>query len=276
MELKVRATEDQVGAYATSGFGTSAVPRVLLALLIFTGLDVHASRLTCSSLHSGAQIRNASMADIPALMAVENKAWGVLAADPSTLADRMSRFKEGQFVRSELSGDVSGFLNTVVIDKSFVFETISSEDALVGRWEAITRAPAEVALQNADGERVLFLINLTTLPMGHEGTSRSAIAASLIDSAKNLAKRMGIKQAFGLTRINGFRKYVAMSNDRRSERATCERYLADVLNQKVRDPALSFHLKQGAKIAFPVPKSMLDDDESLGWGVLIYYDVKQL
>lgn len=214
-------------------------------------------------------LRAARLEDAIGMAALDLKVWGPeMAATSEKFASRIYTFPEGQILALS-EGSLLGFINSQ--------KTTSGIDYLAQEttWPKVTGHGFIDETHKPNG-KVLFLINLSVdFDSKKIGTSRSSVGARLIQEAFHLAKKEGISRIEGITRLNGFRNYYEIHSKANpiEESELISQYLINVASGELRDPALSFHLDQGAEIVGPIKNAMPKDDDSLEWGALIVYQV---
>lgn len=238
-------------------------------------LGVHpASAATCKDL----LVRRAKLSEANQLAELDGKTWGVLAATQETIISRIETFEDGQFVAIDQGGTVRGFLNTLRIKRTTLDALANDNASSSDAWSRVTDRAKIRATHDADGE-LLFLVNLTTdfNPSGQHAFKRRDIGSQLLNAALVFAKSQGLREVSGITRVNGFRKFALKygldTHSAEQMNQEIRRYLELVAAGKESDPALSFHLSQGAVVVASQPNAMADDLDSLGWGALIRYTV---
>lgn len=212
-------------------------------------------------------VRPVSLGDLAELLIVENEAWQELAATAGKLISRTEIFPEGQLLAMDSTQKVVGFLNTQRLTEQRIYESLESHTGDSDHWGVLSGDGFISSSHDPQGD-VLFMINLTTRISKDGQSRRRNIGAVLVQSAIDFARKMNVSKIYGLTRLNGFRGFM-----REHPAADIHEYIRSVISGRWRDPALSFHLKQGARFLTPVFNSMKDDIESHTWGALICYDL---
>lgn len=218
------------------------------------------------------EVRSASSADVPAMVELDRAAWGeAMAADSDKLLSRIDTFKEGQLVILS-DGTILGFVNSQKISSTIKY--IGEQ----GTWPAVTGHGFIKETHKSEGS-VLFLINITVdTSIRSKGFKRSLVGGELIKHLLKIAKTQNIVQVEGITRLNGFKSYLQKNNLLGSyshhSLTQVNEYIQKVRIGEVRDPALSFHLDQGARVVGPIKNAMPEDHDSLLWGALIVYQIE--
>jgi len=194
------------------------------------------------------EVRNARMADIPAIQALTGKAYassGMGTYSAEMLRGQINHFPEGQFV--VMQGDkVIGHCATFII---------SGEIALKPHtWMEITGG-GYASRHDPDGDH-LYGMEVCVDP-DYRGFR---IGQRLYNERKKLCQEWRLKGIVFGGRLPTLR--------RRARRfASVEAYVEAVQEKKLRDPVLSFQLRNGFQILGVLPKYMPFDQESMGYGV---------
>jgi len=123
-------------------------------------------------------------------------------------------------------------------------------------WSAFT-AGGSFANHDARHGRTLYTADMMTDPsMLHHG-----IAHRLAVEAVSLVRRLGLLEKRGGSRLPGYRAH--------ADRLTPHRYVMQVIEGRLHDPTLSFHLHQGFKVFGVVEQYLPHDEQSLGAAALI-------
>ena len=229
------------------------------------------------------QVQNATIDDVLALAELDHKVWGSLAASSSKLASRVELFPEGQFKAISNEDVIAGFLNTQKVSLK-PEETLDIEGAFMegylDAWSFLTDNGFLKRTHSRFGEG-LFLVNLTT-DISHGKSHRRQIGKQLIIAALKFSKEQNLRFIRGVTRVNGFAAYLqkihpeyATFNSERKhaiQKSEIGTYINAVSEGKEKDPALGFHLREGASIIAVIENAMIGDKDSEAWGVLISYD----
>lgn len=189
------------------------------------------------------RLRLAERSDLPALLALEEKAWQQLAASEEVLRQRLDTSREGNFLL-ELEGEVAAVLYTQRIRS---VEDVASQKFLT------------VSESHDPCGGILQLIALSSDPQIAHGMG---LGAELRSFALLLAKLdPSIDLVIGVTRCSEF------------EGSDLAKYVADHQAGGQTDKTLSFHTGYGAEILRLVPDFRPEDLQNQGTGVLIQYDV---
>lgn len=214
-------------------------------------------------------------ANVAVMAQIERRAWSVMAASQTKLLERANRFPEGQFI-SIHQGQILGFLNTQRISAMLIQSLLDGESPSTpyrDHWSALTDNGTLRSSHSSEGN-ILFLINVTTDTVLPQGIHRSQVGEGLIKSAKQFARKNRILKIVGLTRLNGLQRFTKINYSSQTiDHSEVDSYIHRVEIGLQRDPSLSFHLRQGARVLKAIPNAMADDIDSLGWGALIEYQI---
>lgn len=224
--------------------------------------------ISCGGFLGGIDLSRAQAADVKEMAALDVIAWGeAMAATPSKLLARIHTFPDGQVV-AKSGNRLLGFVNSQKISGSIRYLGQNST------WPAVTGHGFIDEAHKPSGS-VLFLINLTVdFKINDLGLSRSGVGAALIKSILELARNDRIRLVEGITRLNGLRAYLQRKSASTGSFADITEYIERVKKKEIRDPALSFHLDQGAEVVGPIKNAMPGDEDSLQWGALIAYQIR--
>ncbi len=221
----------------------------------------------------GLKVSELSLEDTEKAQELDKAVWGdEMAATTQKMISRIESFPEGQF-KLEKGDQLLGVLNTQRIESTRL-EILSQEGFYnaEGAWSYFTDSGWIKNSHDIAGD-ALFMINISTaIPdsLSLTGLGRSDIGEALIMKLIDHAKRKRINKIFGITRVNGFRKYLG---DEEPDKSAIHNYLKRVKQKEIRDPALSFHLRMGAKIISSVENAMPEDSDSYSYGALIVYEL---
>lgn len=200
-------------------------------------------------------IRCAEESDIAQAAEVDKTCWPPrLCFSQAQLSSIFQTFREG-FIVAEAAGHVAGLITSLRIDR----------DTIIGRypsWNEVTDSGRIAGAHRPDGN-CLFVMAVSVLPF----YQHHSLGKRLVNAEVDLARRLPeVKSIFGYTRVPRYHRRADLP---------IEEYL------KLRRPdgrhfdsVLSFHVGNGAKILRCVKGARPNDEESLGYGVLISYDAK--
>lgn len=185
--------------------------------------------------------------DIPAVIELQVRAFpGQTPWRAEQLEHHLEVFPEGQLVVTDPDGLVLGSASSLIIDWDDYAESAN--------WSSIT-ADGSFDTHNAEG------LTLYGADMGVAPEARQqGIGTLLYEARKDLIRERGLKRLLTGGRIAG---YSAVADE-----VTAKEYVADVVDGKRRDPALSFQLENGLVVLDVVPGYM-NDIESRGFATVL-------
>jgi GNAT superfamily N-acetyltransferase len=97
--------------------------------------------------------------------------------------------------------------------------------------------------------------------MVHPSMQRRGVGKKIYQARRDLAQNLGLPRIRAGGRLNGYFKY--------AEDMSAEEYVKRVINGELKDPTLSFQLKEGFSVLAVVPNYLPHDKESLGYAAII-------
>jgi ribosomal protein S18 acetylase RimI-like enzyme len=193
------------------------------------------------------RIRQMSREDIPAIIALQLRAFpGLPPWRPDQLERHLAVFPEGQLVVVGPDERILGSASSLIIDWDDYAES-ANWSSITGDGSFDTHNPLGKTLYGAD--------------MGVDPEARKqGIGSLLYEARKELIRERGLKRLLTGGRISG---YTAVA-----DQMTAKEYVADVVDGKRRDPALSFQLENGLVVLDVVPGYM-HDLESHGFATVL-------
>ncbi len=196
------------------------------------------------------EIRNTRHEHFPEIIALskevypQSKPW---RADQ--LASHLRIFPEGQFAAVEkTTGQVLGMAASLII--------LWDDYDVSGSWRDFTD---QGMFTNHDPYRgrTLYGAEIMVMPalQGH------GIGTALYAARRELTRRLGLLRIRATARIRGYSRYAG--------KISAEEYVCEVVAGRIKDPTLSFQLRQGFEVLAVVSGYLLNDHESLGYGALI-------
>lgn len=165
------------------------------------------------------------------------------------LESHLKVFPEGQFVAiEEGSGRIVGMAASLII--------LWEEYETHANWKDFTDSGM---FTNHDPEhgRTLYGAEVMVRPrMQSRGIGKKLYAAR-----RELVKRLGLLRIRAGARLRNYHKY--------ADHMTAEEYVIKIIRHELRDPTLSFQLRQGFHVLAVVPDYLKNDPESLGYAALI-------
>lgn len=191
-------------------------------------------------------IRNATLADIPHIVDLSHKVYGPGGGySEEQLLGHINHFSDGQFI-AEYNGIVVGYCASIV-----VFE----EQALRKHtWKQIT-GNGYCSTHNPKGD-YLYGVDIFVDP----DARKMRIGERFYKTRQNLCKKRHLKGIVFAGRMPLLKSKIA-------EYKSPEEYLQAVLDKKLRDPVLTFQMKQGYQPLGILKNYLPQDDSSLGHAV---------
>lgn len=193
-------------------------------------------------------VRQAEVADLPAVAALETEVWGIGAASEEVLARRFANCPEGNVVALTTDGSICGYT-------AFCYLDYSQYDA-AGTCTWYDLSGDGTASTNVPGAPDLFGINLGCAPRAPKGVSQ----ALLVEVVKAGVRR-GVRRGILGARIPGYHRH--------ADRLTPEEYVASERKPGVAlDPELRYYYAFGMQ-PIRLVEDYFEDAPSLNWGVLV-------
>lgn len=195
-------------------------------------------------------IRNAEIADAPALAALSRKVYGdVEGSTEDAVRGQINRFPEGQFL-AEYEGDIVGFCATFIVSEELAFKPHT--------WMEITGG-GFASRHDPDGD-FLYGMEVTVDP----DRRRLRIGQRLYKLRRELCQHWELKGIVFGGRISGLAR-------REKEYPAPQDYLRAVEEKKIKDPVVNFHLAQGFSIEGVLPNYAAGDRDSKGYAALMVW-----
>lgn len=194
-------------------------------------------------------VRNTRPEDFPGIIRLSEKVYP--KARPwrrDQLSSHLEVFPEGQFVALDMeSNGVVGMAASLIV---------SWEDYEIRHtWREIT---AMGTFTNHDpAGRTLYGAEVMVDP----DLQRKGVGSKIYRARRELVRRMGLRRIRAGARLRGYRRY--------ADKMGAEEYVQRVLDGKLKDPTLSFQLKQGFKIIAVLADYLPRDPESRGFAAVI-------
>lgn len=193
-------------------------------------------------------IRTVQAEDIPGIISLSQRVYSGPPWSETQLQSHLRVFPEGQFVAIDPSGTVVGYAASLIIFWDD-YDPMSS-------WRDFTDGGMFTNHDPVNG-RTLYAAEVMVDP-----TLRSrGIGGRLYTARKQLARRLALPRIRAGARLRGYHRH--------ADRMSAEEYVIRVVRGELRDPTLSFQLRQGFDVIAVVPGYLRYDPESLGWAALI-------
>lgn len=195
-------------------------------------------------------IRNATLGDIPAILPLYEKVYGVgYGYKSDEIAGQINRFADGQFV-AEFEGRIVGHCVTFVV---------ASEIALSQHtWAEITGG-GFAARHDPEGDMLYGMDVIVDADF-----RRLRIGQRFYRVRQELCQWLELKGIVFGGRIPGYARH-------KRDYPEPQDYVAAVVASKLRDPVLSFQLRQGFEPVGVLKNYMPEDFESGGHATLMFW-----
>lgn len=189
-------------------------------------------------------IRNATIADVEAIQLLSEKVYTEMPPySMDMLRGQINNFPEGQFL-AEYDGKIVGYCASIRVPERLALGKHT--------WSQITGG-GYGSTHMADGE---YLYGMEVfVDTSHRGLR---IGERFYDARKNLCKHYRLK---GIV----FGGRMPLLHKRLKKIGSVEKYVAAVQAKEIRDPVVSFQLKEGFEILGVLENYMPSDKESLGY-----------
>jgi len=195
-------------------------------------------------------IRQATLADAPAIARLSNKIYGRREAmRQAHVRGQINNFPEGQFV-AEYEGEIVGHCATLIVPHALAFAPHT--------WAEIT-GDGYASRHDAGGD-ILYGMEVCVDP----DYRRLRIGHRFYRKRQELCQYFELKGIVFGGRMPG---YARRARDYPDPRA----YLDAVIDRKLRDPVISFQISQGFEARDILPDYLPGDRESGGNAVLMYW-----
>lgn len=195
-------------------------------------------------------VRNTRSEDFAGITQLSREIYpGAPAWHEIQLSSHLRVFPEGQFVAIETqSGCVVGMAASLIL--------LWDDYNLEMSWRDFTD---NGMFTNHDPERgrTLYGAEVMVAP----SIQRSGIGRKLYWARRELVERLGLLRIRAGARLRGYHRYAA--------RMSAEEYVLRAVQGKIKDPTLSFQLRQGFEVLAVVSGYLQHDPESLGYAAVI-------
>jgi len=202
---------------------------------------------TANGLPATFTVRAMTVDDIPSVIALQLRAFpGLPPWRHDQLTNHLRVFPDGQLVAESTEGQIVGSASSLLIDWDDYAES-ANWSSITGDGSFDTHNPLGKTLYGAD--------------MGVDPEARKqGIGTALYEARKDLIRDRGLKRLLTGGRIPGYSTV--------AESMTAKEYVAEVVDGKLRDSALSFQLENGLVVLDVVPGYM-HDLESHGFATVL-------
>ncbi len=197
-------------------------------------------------------VRSATLKDVAQIKALSNKIYsGVFTYSTAILNGQINNYPEGQFV-AEYDGKIVGYCSTIMVPEKKALGAHT--------WREIT-GNGYGSTHNATGE-YLYGMEVFVDP-DYRGLK---IGERLYNARKRLCKHLRLK---GIV----FGGRLPLLGKRIKKCGTVDNYLESVQQKKIRDPIVSFQLRQGFEVLGHLKDYFPNDKESLGYAShMVWYN----
>lgn len=165
------------------------------------------------------------------------------------LESHLSRFPEGQFVIVESATD-----RVVAMASSLIVHW--DDYAFDANWREWTAA-GTFANHDPENGRTLYGAEVMVDPT----IQRRGLGKRLYRARRRLVRELGLRRIRAGARLRGYHRHAGQ--------LTPEQYAQAVVRGDLRDPTLSFQLREGFDVVAVVHSYLHDDSESLGYAAVI-------
>jgi hypothetical protein len=190
-------------------------------------------------------IRNASLEDLPQVMQLEELCWGnELSMSENTIINRITKYKEGQFVL-EWDQKIAGIIYSQLISDRTSLDNVPASEV--------------DTLHNPEGK----IIDILSLNI-HPEKQKNQLGGNLLEFILQISSlNHNITDLVGVTRCKNYPG---------NEKISIETYIHEKLpNGLPIDPVLRLHAQHGGIVTKVIPNYRPLDKKNLGFGVLIVY-----
>jgi predicted amidohydrolase/GNAT superfamily N-acetyltransferase len=193
-------------------------------------------------------VRQTKISDADAINSIIQKTYpGIPGYSLDAIRAHLNHFKQGQFV-VEFSDQVVGFCMTFIISEKLATKSHT--------WKEITGS-GFAALHDPIGD-YLYGMDICVDP---EFRGKK-VGERLYNERKKLCQQLGLQGIIFGARLPGYSK-------KKKGLETPEDYLNEVKAKRIKDPTLSFQMRNGFVPLSVIPNYLPSDVESLGYAVLM-------
>ncbi len=201
-------------------------------------------------------VRNATLADVPAIVELSHRVYDPLKMETyprAAIVGQINNFRQGQIV--VMAGDtLVGYCATFRISGDIALKAHS--------WNEIT-GNGYASRHDINGEWLYGMeVCIDSAYRGYR------IGQRLYNERKKLCQSLGLKGVVFAGRMPNLHK-------RLKKCGTVENYIDQVIHKKIKDPVLTFQLRNGFEILGVIPNYLDDDTESLNYAAhMVWYNPK--
>lgn len=191
-------------------------------------------------------VRNATLSDVPAIVALSERVYKPISMEsyaPAAIIGQINNFPQGQIV--VIVGDtLVGYCATFRIDGKIALKPHT--------WNEIT-GNGYASRHDINGD---WLYGMEVCIDGDYRGYR--IGQRLYNERKKLCQSLGLKGVVFAGRIPNLAKRI-------KKLKTVDNYIDQVVHKKIKDPVLSFQLRNGFEVIGVIKNYLSDDSQSLGY-----------
>lgn len=200
--------------------------------------------------NSKLKVRNLTLEDIPKIIELQKKSFPYMASEgmvwkEKSLESHIAVFPEGQFV-AQYKDEVVGSASSLIVTLTPEYKKHTWLE-VCGNTKFKNHDPKGDSLYGAD---------VST----HPDYRRLGIATAIYDARKKLAIKLNLRRIIAGGRLFNYCEY--------AEKLSPEEYVKMVLRKKIKEPVLSFQLKNGFHFIKILP-NYLKDSRSLNYATFI-------
>lgn len=195
-------------------------------------------------------VRNTRPEDFPAIIAMcrlvypDSPAW-----TETQLASHLAVFPEGQLVAVDVfTGQVVGMAASLIVSWN--------DYDLKSSWRDFTDHGMFTNHDPKNG-RTLYGAEIIV----HPEVQGQGVGTKIYDARRALVQRLGLRRIRAGARLRGYHRY--------ADRMGAEEYGVRVAHGELRDPTVSFQIRNGFHVLAVVPNYLRHDRESLGYAAVI-------
>ena len=193
--------------------------------------------------------RTAHVDDIPAVIALQGRVYPTIPTwQPAKLLDQLAMFPQGQVV-AERDGVLVGYAGSLVV--------AWDDWAEAHTWQEITGA-GTFEHHNPAG-RTLYGAEVFVDPQ----LQGSGVGHLLYQARRKICKAMNLRRIIACGRLPGYSQH--------AQALSAEGYAQRVVWGDLRDPVLSFQLREGFSYCGVIKGYIPEDDESCGYASIIVW-----
>ncbi len=201
-------------------------------------------------------VRNATLADVPAIIALANRVYDPLGMETyphAAIVGQINNFRQGQIVVM-VGDELVGYCATFRISGDIALKPHN--------WNEIT-GNGFASRHDIHGEWLYGMeVCIDNAYRGYR------IGQRLYNERKKLCQSLGLKGVVFAGRMPNLHKRIKRTG-------TVENYIDQVIHKKIKDPVLTFQLRNGFEIVGVIPNYLDDDRESLNYAAhMVWYNPK--